>query len=57
MDCEMVEKVRVRWYKDKEEIDLYYDASEVNFLEIHFYSNLFEKEFNYAWEKLESCKI
>lgn len=56
MDCEMVEKVRVRWYKDKEEIDLYYDASELNFLEIHFYSNLFEEELNYAWEKLESCK-
>lgn len=56
IDCEQVEKIRVIWYKNKEEIDLYYDASDMNFLEIHFYTNLYKEEFNYAWNKLKECR-
>lgn len=51
-DSRMIELLKVVFYNGQEDISLYYDASNMNFLEIHFYSTLYKEDFKYGLNKI-----
>lgn len=52
-ECRYVEKLRVIWFKNKEELQLKYETTNMMYLSIHFYERLFEEELIYAIRRVE----
>lgn len=53
----LVEKIRVVWFKKKEEIQLSYDCKHMMYIHIHFYERLFKGDLKYAIERIEDFTV
>lgn len=52
-ECSYVEKLTVIWFRNKDELQLKYETTNMMYLSIHFYERLFEEELMYAIRRFE----